>query len=82
MNIYKWLWTRLGGRPWTFISRDIYHRFEYIVLVSLFAGGFALGFSGLIGWKWLLVLLAGYTLGFIHGHFFWGKEYIPGQKEL
>ena len=79
MNIYKAIWSRIGGRPWTYISRDIYHKFEYIVLVSLFAGGFALGFSGLIGWKWLLVLLAVYTLGFIHGHFFWGKEYIPGQ---
>ena len=79
MNWYKMLWSRIGGRPWTYISRDFYHKFEYGVLVSLFVAGFALGWSGLVGWKWLLVLLASYTIGFIHGHFFWGRPYIENQ---
>lgn len=80
MSIYKWIWTRIGGRPWTYISRDIYHKLEYLVLVGLFIGGFVLGRVGLISWKWFLVIMAAYTVGYIHGHFFWGTEYIPGQK--
>jgi len=72
-NPYKFLWSRIGGRPWTYISRDIYHKVEYIVMVSLFSGGFFLGLSGLLSWKWFLVLIGAYTIGFIHGHFFWGR---------
>jgi len=80
VSIYKWIWTRIGGRPWTYISRDIYHKLEYLVLVGLFIGGFVLGRVGLISWKWFLVIMAAYIVGYIHGHFFWGTEYIPGQK--
>lgn len=79
-GLYKKMWSLIGGRPWTYISRDIYHKFEYLILVSLFVGGFALGQSGLVSWKWLLVLMSTYTIGFIHGHFFWGTNYVPGQK--
>lgn len=81
MNIftYKWWWSRIGGRPWTYIARDIYHRGEYLILVSLFAGGFLVGHCDLVNWKWLGVLMTVYTIGFIHGHFFWGKDYIPNQ---
>lgn len=77
---YEFLWSRVGGRPWTYISRDIYHKGEYVVLVSLFTGGFFLGLSGLVSWKWFLVLMGVYTIGFIHGHFFWGKKYIEGEQ--
>lgn len=77
---YKKLWSLVGGRPWTYISRDIYHKVEYLILVSLFAGGYFLGRSGLVSWKWFLVIMAGYTIGFIHGHFFWGNKYIESQK--
>lgn len=76
---YKKLWSLIGGRPWTFISRDIYHKVEYLVLVSLFTGGFFLGLSNLISWKWFLIIVGVYTVGFIHGHFFWGKEYVENQ---
>ena len=77
---YEWLWTRIGGRPWTYIARDIYHKIEYLALVSIFIGGFALGYSGLVSWKWLLVIMSAYTIGYIHGHFFWGTKYKPGQE--
>ncbi len=80
MDFYKTLWSRLGGRPWTYIARDVYHRLEYLVLVSLFIAGYALGSSGLTSWKRFMVIMAVYSVGYIHGHFFWGKEYIPGQK--
>jgi hypothetical protein len=79
MDLYKALWTRIGGRPWTYIARDIYHKLEYLILVSLFIGGYAVGQSELVSWKWFLVVMAAYTIGYIHGHFFWGSEYIPDQ---
>ena len=79
--IYRAIWGRMGGRPWTYIARDIYHRLEYLVLVSLFIGGFALAKTELVSWKWFLVIMAAYTIGYIHGHFFWGSDYITGQKE-
>jgi len=79
-NLYRWLWTRIGGRPWTYISRDIYHELEYLILVSIFIGGFWLGRSELVSWKWFLVILVAYTIGYIHGHFFWGTKYIPNQQ--
>ncbi len=80
MDFYKALWSKIGGRPWTYIARDIYHKVEYLWLVGLFIGGFAVGYSGLASWKWFLVIMAAYTIGYIHGHFFWGKEYIPNEK--
>jgi len=79
-NLYRWLWARIGGRPWTYISRDIYHKFEYIWLVGLFISGFAVGISRLVSWKWLIIIIAVYTIGYIHGHFFWTENYIEGQK--
>ena len=78
-NPYKKLWSLFGGRPWTYISRDIYHKVEYLVLVTLFTGGFFLGYSGIISWKWFLIIMGVYTVGFIHGHFFWGKDYVENQ---
>ena len=80
MNLYKMLWSKIGGRPWTYIARDVYHKFEYIWLVGLFISGFAVGMSGLVSWKWLLVIMAAYTIGYIHGHFFWGSPYMEGQE--
>ena len=79
MNFYKALWSKIGGRPWTYIARDIYHRLEYFVLVSLLSGGYFLGHSNLVSWRWFIVILAAYTVGFIHGHFFWGTKYVPDQ---
>lgn len=79
-NPYKKLWSLIGGRPWTYISRDLYHRFEYLVLVSIFTGGYFLGLCDLVSYKWFLIIMAGYTIGFIHGHFFWGSEYIENQQ--
>ncbi len=80
MDLYKELWSRIGGRPWTYIARDVYHKLEYLILVNLFIGGYALGKSELVSFKWFLVIMAAYTIGYIHGHFFWGKAYIPNQQ--
>ena len=43
MNLYRWLWSRIGGRPWTYIIRDFYHHHPVIV------GFLTLGIGILIG---------------------------------
>jgi len=76
MNLYKELWSRIGGRPWTFISRDVWHKFEYVPIVLLFVGGYYFGrFEGN-----LLEVFIVFTIGYIFGHFFWGRDWISGQK--
>ena len=78
MNPYKRLWTLIGGRPWTYISRDVWHQAEYVPIVLLFAGGYYFCKTG----GDLLSTLIIFTIGYIFGHFFWGRIYIKGQKGL
>ncbi len=78
MNLYKELWSRIGGRPWTFISRDVWHQIEYVPIVVLLMVGFALGRS-LTWWEFGQLLIA-FTIGYILGHFFWGRDYIKNQQ--
>lgn len=42
-KLYKWLWTRIGGRPWTYIIRDSYHKYPLLWLLSFGALGIILG---------------------------------------
>jgi hypothetical protein len=77
LDLYRKLWSRVGGRPWTYIIRDFWHKYEGLCIVALVAVGVFLG-------RWysdqLLMLLAAFTCGYITGHLFWGTEYKPGQK--
>lgn len=68
-KLYKKLWTKLGGRPWTYIIRDE-AKAEPLVMFTLFlAAGIAIGkLAGPDWWKWLIALFAGEVLG----HLFWG----------
>lgn len=74
---YKWWWSRIGGRPWTFILRDAWHKLEGLWIIGLVASGAMLGH-----WLWPSVfwLLLVFALGYIAGHLFWGREYIPNQQ--
>ena len=77
MNLYKDIWSRIGGRPWTYIIRDTWAKAEFAWIVGLVSLGAWLGHvfdlsTVLPGW---LV----FSLGFLFGHLFWGKKYIPGQ---
>ncbi len=78
MNLYKWLWSRIGGRPWTYILRDTWHKYEWFWIVSLVWIGFLAGHY--IGFAEFLKLLGGFTLGYVVGHLFWGSPYIPNQQ--
>jgi len=75
--IYKWLWSRIGGRQWTYIIRDIRQRRPTqwmlgIMVVSATIGHFF--------WSWwLLVAFGVLLLGILWGHLWWGTKYIPNQ---
>ena len=76
-NPYKWLWSRIGGRPWTFIWRDIYHQAEYIIQLLWFMTG--VGVYIWLGWFGVLLWFLFYTYGYINGHFHWGTKWIKGE---
>ena len=82
MNIYKALWSRIGGRPWTFIYRDLWHTYEILMQAQWFWTAvliiWLLGVS--IPLQELLIGWAIYIFGYIMGHFFWGKKWIEGQQ--
>ena len=76
-NIYRKLWQSIGGRPWTYILRDIWHKYEGLCIIALVAIGALLGYRL---WPFVFWLLLVFALGYIAGHLFWGKKYIPNQQ--
>jgi len=78
MNIYKWLWSKIGGRPWTYIIRDFYHKFEYFIILGGFSAGYFL--RPYIDIKLFWIIIGVLTIGYILGHLFWGKDWQEGQK--
>ncbi len=81
-NLYKKLWSLIGGRPWTYIYRDLWHNVEILMQAQWFWSAvlvlWLLGIS--IPLKQLGIFWGIYIFGYIQGHFFWGRKYIPGQK--
>ena len=82
-SIYKKLWSIIGKRPWTFLYRDVWHKLEWFAQMQWYATG-ALAQYVIVKfdfpWWSHFIVLALYTYGYINGHFFWGKKYIPGQE--
>jgi len=79
MNPYEWIWSRTPiNRPFTYALRDAYHRCEFVWIVGLIAVGVAIGHH--FDWLETLKILGLFTIGFIAGHLFWGKEWKEGQK--
>jgi len=76
-KIYRSLWSKLGGRPWTYIIRDAWNDWEFFWIVGLVSLGIWLGH--VFSWKSILIGWLVFALGYIAGHLFWGKEYIPDQ---
>jgi len=77
-GIYKKLWSIIGGRPWTFISRDVWHKLEFFPIVGIAIINYYASRYIPEGWYW--VILASFTIGYICGHFFWGRQYVPNQQ--
>ncbi len=42
-RLYKILWSRVGGRQWTYIARDFYHQHPMLILFITFGLGTAVG---------------------------------------
>ena len=67
-NIYRVLWTRVGGKPWTEIIREDQKK-SPLVFLLVFAG---LGILvGKLAGKYLWQILLGFLLGILCGHFWW-----------
>lgn len=77
MNYYKELWKRIGGRPWTYIIRDCWHKSEFFWIVGLVGLGIWLGH--IVDGKTILTLWIVFSLGYLAGHVFWGTTYIENQ---
>jgi len=80
MNIfsYKWWWSRIGGRPWTFMMRDFYHKFEYLVIILCFTMGYFI--HPYLTFREFCLITGVGTACFLLGHLFWGKKWIEGQQ--
>ena len=77
-NPYKWLWSRIGGRPWTYILRDLWHKYELVWIAVIFTGGVLLGHYCIF--KTVLTIGAAFLMGYLFGHLFWGSEYKENQQ--
>jgi hypothetical protein len=80
MNIfdYKWWWSKIGGRPWTYILRDIWHKYELFWILILVSTGVYLGHH--YDWTNVLKIIGVFALGYLFGHLFWGTEYRENQR--
>ena len=73
MNPYRWLWSKIGGRMWTYIMRDFAHQNPMLVL---FIGvGLGIWLHSWLEWRDLRI---GSTF-LLLGHLFWGTKYRRGQ---
>lgn len=78
MDLYKELWKRIGGRPWTYIIRDAWHEAEFLWIVAMVSLGIWLGDIAPV--KLILIGWLIFATGYLAGHLFWGTEYIPHQQ--
>jgi len=79
INVYKALWSRIGGRPWTYILRDWWDDYEFFWIVGLVGLGIWLGHS--FTWQTVLKGWLIFSVGYIAGHLFWSTPHIPRQAE-
>jgi len=49
-KLYKAIWSRFGGKPWTIILRESYHKYPLLWIVGL--GWFATWVGIVIGHIW------------------------------
>ena len=67
-KLYEMLWSKVGGKPWTEIIREDQKKSPLIYLVIFLAFGILIG--KLAGKNWWLILV-GFVLGLLCGHFWW-----------
>ena len=67
-KLYRQLWSRVGGRPWTEIIRDEQKKSPLFFLIAFLALGIL--FGRLTGKYWWQILI-GFMVGILCGHFWW-----------
>lgn len=73
---YYRLWSKYGGRYWTYIARDFVHRYVWVFLLICLGVGVLLGHFLPF---WLASLIIGVlAIGIVLGHLFFTR-YIPNQ---
>jgi len=78
-KLYKWLWSKIGGRPWTYILRDAWDNAEFLWVVGLVCLGIWLGHN--YGWGEVMKGWLIFSIGYLFGHLFWGTPHISGQGQ-
>ena len=77
-NPYKKLWSITSGRPFTYILRDVWHKAEFVWIIGLISIGVWMGHN--FDWIEVLKIMSIFTMGFIFGHLFWGRDYVESQR--
>ena len=77
-KLYCKIWAVIGGRPWTYIIRDCWHKYEFFWIVGLVSLGIWLGQH--LSWKPVLAGWLIFGLGYLAGHLFWGTPYQENQQ--
>lgn len=72
-NLYKELWSRIGGRKWTHILRDFAYQNPMLVLFIGF--GLGMGLNDYVDVSDIWKFFAGLLLA----HLFWGTRWKKGQ---
>ena len=75
---YKKLCSNIGGRLWTYIYRDFWHKYEYFAQMQWLWTGILI--ANYLTWNEIWLVVAVYFYGYLNGHFFWGTKWIRGQK--
>lgn len=81
-SLYRSLYRRLGGRPWTHISWDSLRAHPNWWVFGLGAGGIALGSAAQELWDWRVTffLISFLAIGYVLGHIYWcGRTLLQGR---
>lgn len=73
MRPYRWLWSHIGGRPWTYIMRDFIYQNPLSLVLTL-----VVVLSVLLHIKHEIAV---FLAGLLFGHLFWGTRWHKGEKK-
>jgi len=67
-KLYKAIWSRIGGRPWTDISRDLDKEWPLLFPLIFMGIGTLIALKFKEHWKWIVLAI---IIGTVIGHIFW-----------
>lgn len=76
-NSYRWWWSRIGNRKWTYIIRDARQKYPTPWMLGVMVISATIGHY-LGGW-YLFFVFIGLLVGILWGHLWWGSKYQEGQ---